>query len=171
MIKNKGFTLIELVVVIVILGILAVTAAPKYMNLTDDALAAKVEANAGALRSGVQLANMKWRVLGSPAAISQRDNIQLYGTDASGQIDINPEGFPAQSYSGSDTVISTDNDDDCLSLWEALIEDGKSKAATDYSKEFISNFEESDNTSSYKLTRKVDLGFIYHPTTGKVVML
>ena len=50
MIKNKGFTLIELVVVIVILGILAVTAAPKYMNLTDDALEAKVEANAGALR-------------------------------------------------------------------------------------------------------------------------
>ncbi len=31
--KQKGFTLIELVVVIVILGILAVTAAPKFMNL------------------------------------------------------------------------------------------------------------------------------------------
>ncbi len=35
--NNKGFTLIELVVVIVILGILAVTAAPKFMNLKADA--------------------------------------------------------------------------------------------------------------------------------------
>ena len=35
--KQGGFTLIELVVVIVILGILAVTAAPKFLNLQDDA--------------------------------------------------------------------------------------------------------------------------------------
>ena len=32
--SRTGFTLIELIVVIVILGILAVTAAPKFMNLT-----------------------------------------------------------------------------------------------------------------------------------------
>lgn len=35
--NNKGFTLIELVVVIVILGILAVTVAPKFINLKADA--------------------------------------------------------------------------------------------------------------------------------------
>lgn len=35
--KQAGFTLIELVIVIIILGILAVTAAPKFLNLQDDA--------------------------------------------------------------------------------------------------------------------------------------
>ena len=35
--RQGGFTLIELVVVIVILGILAVTAAPRFLNLQDDA--------------------------------------------------------------------------------------------------------------------------------------
>ena len=38
--RQGGFTLIELVVVIVILGILAVTAAPRFLNLQDDVDAA-----------------------------------------------------------------------------------------------------------------------------------
>ena len=37
--RSAGFTLIELVIVIVILGILAVTAAPKFLNLQSDARA------------------------------------------------------------------------------------------------------------------------------------
>lgn len=167
--KSQGFTLVELVVVIVILGILAVTVLPKFINLTDDVLQAKVSANAGALRSGVKLANMKWRVLGSPSDFSKRDNIQLYGTDTSGQIDINPQGYPAQSFSGSDRIISTDSDADCLSLWQALIKNGNSNAAVDDSTEFIVNYENS--ICSYKLTENLSFGFTYEPRTGQVTLL
>ena len=53
--KNKGFTLIELVVVIVILGILAVTAAPKFINLSTDARVATLEGMQGAMRSGAKM--------------------------------------------------------------------------------------------------------------------
>jgi len=168
--KDHGFTLIELVVVIVILSILAVTALPKYINLSDSAFQAKVEANAGALRSGVKLANLKWRALGSPQAKSQRDNIQLYGNSASGQIDINPHGFPAQSYALSDVKISTDNDDDCLSLWQALIQNGDNNAAVDNSAEFIVNYENNE-TCSYKLSENVQFGFIYDAISGNVTVL
>ena len=50
-IKTAGFTLIELVVVIVILGILAASAAPKLMNMQGDARAATLIAIKGAVRS------------------------------------------------------------------------------------------------------------------------
>lgn len=48
--RQGGFTLIELVVVIVILGILAVTAAPRFLNLQDDARNATLEGLAGAIQ-------------------------------------------------------------------------------------------------------------------------
>ena len=48
---QQGFTLIELIIVIVLRGILAVTAAPKFLNLQDDARDSVLQGIAGSLES------------------------------------------------------------------------------------------------------------------------
>ena len=57
--RKSGFTLIELVVVIVILGVLAATAAPKFINLRADAHNAMLEGATGAIKSAVSLFKAK----------------------------------------------------------------------------------------------------------------
>jgi len=57
--KQAGFTLIELVVVIVILGILAATAAPKFIDLTGDAKKSVIEGMQGSVNSAMNMVHAK----------------------------------------------------------------------------------------------------------------
>ncbi|MEG0883175.1 MAG: type II secretion system protein [Janthinobacterium sp.] len=83
---QAGFTLIELVVVIVILGILAATAIPKFSDLSADARVAKMQAAVGTLKAGSALFHAQWLVNGAAADAS----VKMEGVDVAGKA-----GYPS----------------------------------------------------------------------------
>lgn len=61
---QKGFSLIELVIVIVILGLLAATAIPRFLNVTEEAEDASVDGVSGGLATAVSFVRSQWEVDG-----------------------------------------------------------------------------------------------------------
>ncbi len=68
--RSAGFTLIELVIVIVILGILAVTAAPKFLNLQSDAKEGVLKGVEASMKSASSLVYSKSIIAGVESKVS-----------------------------------------------------------------------------------------------------
>ena len=76
--QQSGFTLIELVIVIVILGLLAATALPRFSNLTTSARVASLNGVAGSLRSAASIAHATQLVNGVASNVAVTlDNVSI----------------------------------------------------------------------------------------------
>ena len=113
---QRGFTLVELIVVIVILGILAATALPRFVNLGGDARAATMQGIAASMEAAKQLVQARWLVAGS----ATNPNVDIGGgttvTVLTGLTGVNSvrNGWPTEDAAGMVAAIITPSAVSCV---------------------------------------------------------
>lgn len=156
--QQKGFTLIELVVVIVILGVLAAVALPRFMDATDDAHRAAVKGTGGALAAGVALVRSQWE-LNRAKGTTSNTNVDGFGD---GTVDANASGWPIGTATSGDA-------DACVEIWKGVLQGSAPSVATSGTVDYVASGT-TTCTYAYSLDGGSTRSIQYDTTTGVVTI-
>lgn len=195
MASARGFSLIELVIVVIILGLLAVTALPRFLDVTDEAMAANIEGMAGGVATGVALARAQWESQGRPQQDGRNvvwyDGTQLFLTREEANGPVSP-GYPVDNAGrngASDARVMTP--ERCIAVWGGVLQNPPSLTASSVAADLaaaryytavvddncgywlVASLSRDNNGRDY-VAPGADTGignnFVYNPANGRVVI-
>ena len=166
--SQSGFTLVELVVVILVLGILSATALPRFMNVSSKAHSAAVSGAGGSFGAAVALARAQWMANG---IVGQDDAVADFGT---GNVSVNATGWPVNTGGAA-----TDNNFGvaCVNIWNNIMQNPPSVAVsdnsaitTDYLVTTSTGATSTATGCTYQYQADTSKYIIYSATTGAVTI-
>jgi len=175
--QYNGFTLIELIIVIVILGLLAIVAAPKFLSVQDDAELVVAKNYAAVLQQEIKFVNARWILNGHSSRVS---NLKGYGDN---NLDLNDNGYVLGINKGEPMSAPFNigqGAKGCAEIWSNVIESSPSvshnKDDQDYRSYRSKGINNNQSKCTYVLRKLGDTGdqdtgkvrIIYESYTGEV---
>lgn len=160
-IGSKGFTLIELVVTLVVIGVLAAFVLPKFADLSEDAERAQAEGIAAALRAGALTAKAVFQSQGHSTRVQ---NLQGYGD---GTLDTNNLGYPIGTTKGNGNENIGVGNFGCVGIWQGVLSDSPTVAHNNNNQQYRSYRHTSNRVCSYVYRDSGDNG---NQNTGQLVI-
>ncbi|WP_428776571.1 prepilin-type N-terminal cleavage/methylation domain-containing protein [Vibrio sp.] len=183
--KALGFTLVELVVVIVVVGLLAVAALPRFLDVTDEAKKASIQGVAGGFATGVLSARAQWEAEARPAVTINNEQYNTVNYDgvsfwltrsaqANGAATGFRDGYPFAININSANFPASLTDQACIDLMDNLLQnpplvDTVANARNDKNVKYSALADSANSTCTYQ-QQEGDSGhqFVYEIETGRV---
>lgn len=164
--SERGFTLIEMVVVIALISILAAVALPRMLETYDNAHEAAVFGAGGALASAVVLVRAQWVANGSSLAVT---GVQGFGND---DVATSADGWPTDAGQGSGSSASAvmDSPERCARIWQGVLIANAPSVSTNIAVNSDYLVDTVNGNCRYTYRRTDDgSNIVYNARTGEVI--